>query len=144
MVGLFHANISLMPCQIGNQIFWMKWRFQPVNLGKSRRERVREIRKGIRKAKNPEVPGKMRKHGPTRLHYGHIFFIFTSHYNLSTKWLLHWIWIHVNFWHRLCVTSSRTYKFEFYFFFPNTCISLPHQKICFPTPCGSLCIFLSD
>lgn len=80
--------------------------------GKSRRERVRETKRGIWKEKKKSPWEKWE----TVVPLGCImvtFFIFTSDYNLSTKWLLHWIWIHVNFWHRLCVTSSRRYKFDF-------------------------------
>lgn len=143
MVGLFNANILLMPCQISNQIFWMKWRFQPVKFGKTRRERVRETKKGIRKAKNPEVPGRMWKRGPTRLRDGHIFYFYqplqsfnkmVASLNMdSCKFLaptMRYLW-NIQVWF-------------FFFFFPRTHISLPHQKICFPTPCGSICIFLSD
>lgn len=113
MVGLFHANTLLMPCQIGNQIFWIKWRFQPVKIGGRVGGKEWGRPKGASEKKKKKSPWEKWE---TVVPLGCImvtFFIFTSDYNLSTKWLLHWIWIHVNFWHRLCVTSSRRYKFDF-------------------------------
>lgn len=94
------------------------------DLGRVEEERVREKgdQKQIRKRKNPKSknqknPQKFLGKWENMVPLGCIivtFFIFTSHYNISTKWLLHWIWIHVNFWHRLCVTPFRTYKSDFF------------------------------
>lgn len=87
-----------------------------------RKERVKETKMDHRKAKKIEVLWKMRKHSPCIMV---TFFIFTSYCNLSTKWLLHWIWIHVNFCHWLCVTPL---NIQLWFLF-STHISLPYQKI---------------
>lgn len=73
----------------------------------------------------------MRKHGPISL----FFFIniyFYQPLQFFNKMVLHWIWIHVNSWHQLCITSSRTFKFGFLdFFFPSTHISLPPKEFAF-------------
>lgn len=66
--------------------------------------------------KSPEVPGKMRQHGPTMFHYGHVIYFYQPLQSFN-KMVVHWIWIHVNSWHQLCITSSRTFKFDFLGFF---------------------------
>lgn len=133
MLRLCHANTLLMPHQVGNQIFRMKWRFQPFRLsrfGKVRRERVGETKKDIRKGKKkktPEVPGKMRKHHPTRFHYGQVIYFYHPLQSFN-KMVVHWIWIHVNSWHQLCITFLEHSNLIFSDFFPSMHISLPHQK----------------
>jgi len=139
MVALFHANILLMPCQICNQISWMKWRFQPIKVWKGEKEWSR-LKRTSEKQRKQKYHGKWENTALLTCIMA-TFFSFTSHCSLSAKWLLHWIWIHVNFWHWLCVTSSKhasLISFQCTYF-------TPHQKnLCFTTLCGSICIFLSD
>lgn len=55
----------------------------------------------------------MTKPDPTRFHhhYGHVIYFYQPLQSFN-KTVLHWIWIHVNSWHQLCITSSRTFKFD--------------------------------
>lgn len=104
MVALFHANILLMPCQICNQISWMKRRFWPIKVWKGERES--RLKRTSEKQRKQKYRGKWENIVLLTCIMA-TFFSSTSHCSLSAKWLVHWIWIHVNFRHWLYVTSSK-------------------------------------
>lgn len=84
----------------------------------------------------------MRKHGPTRFHYGHVIYFYQPLQSFS-KMVVHWIWIHVNSWHQLCITSSRTFTFDFldFFFSQYTHFTATPKEFAFLLPVAAYAFF---